>query len=173
MTRVTHHPEIAERLRARWCGPAAMSAATGLSAEECAAAINRSRGRPAHYQTQGVGFNAIARYIADLGFRVRAGAIDRAKPPTIRKFATERSADEFLRPIVFWTRDHFIVLDGKTLVDSHHPDGIPWRDYGKLRTKVLGFYTVERNRNVKQGLKGWSPKDHSDYARKKNRVATY
>jgi hypothetical protein len=145
-----------------------MSAVTGLTAEECAAAVNAARGRPAYFQTQGVGFNVIGRVIHDLGFRVVQHEV--VRPMTIRAFALARSSDVFLRPVLAWTRDHFIALRETTLVDSRHEAGIPWRNYKKLRTKILGWYTIEIDRGRDQGLKDWDPKLHSHYARKRERV---
>lgn len=168
--RVTHHPEVPAKCQARWCGPAAMSAVTGLSAEECAAAINASRGRPAYYQTQRVSFDSIGRHLHDLGFKVTQVETNPIRLPTIRKFATDRNAERFLRPILFWTRDHFLAICEKTLADSNFPDGVAWRDYDKLRTQVRGYVIVEPDRERTQGLDGWEPSLHNHYARKRDRV---
>ena len=141
-----------------------MSAATGLTAEECAAAINFDRDRPAYYQTQGVNQDTIRRGLLYLGFR---GAIRDTHPTTIRRFAQERSSALWAKPVIFWTRDHYITLREVYLADSENPEGMIWRDYPNLRRKIQGYITVERDRSTTEGLKGWCSSEHGHYARRK------
>lgn len=167
--RSTHHPDVPNLALARWSGPAAMSAATGLTAEECAAAINASRDRPAYHQVQRLPADTLEDPLRLLGFT--ATRHDVAKGLTIREFAINRKPDIFLAPVILWTRLGFMALREKTLVEHLHEGGRPWRDHDRLTMIVLGFYEVHPDATRDQGLPDWGPYLHSIGARRRDGVA--
>jgi len=172
---VIHHPDIPVKLRAKWCGPSALSAVTGLSTEECCAAINKLRGQKPYYQTQGVYWNEMTRALDAIGFSVKGQSPKtlrcQAGGKTLRRFLEARSASQMESRMIVMIKGHYLSLEGTRLVDSVNPEGIPWRDYSKLRSIVIGWAVVIADRSRPQGLADWEPKSHGHYARKKARLS--
>jgi len=185
---VSHREPLAPGGRKqRYCGPAAISALTGRTAECAAAWINHRRGKPGHHVVVGSGGREIKDTLESLGympfqeypsphFGYRPAS---DKHPTFSCWLDEREHKSGLYLVML--SDHCIAVEGNKLCDSQCPDGIHVEKSGFLRRRVEAAYLIDECRMVgsdKTRRKrseplppGYSPKELKAKVAKKRKVA--
>lgn len=140
--RVNH--DSGERL---WCGPAAISAATGLPTSRVTEVVRALR-----LQNVGGGRSARRRVVAWMYDREIAAALlalgfrrtnIRPRPQPTRKKFVER----ITKTTIFLSARHFICAapspDGVVWVDDRNHEPRPVSELGKPRARVTAFFEVE------------------------------
>lgn len=134
---VSHRePLVKGGRRQRYCGPAAISALTGRTAECGAAWINHLRGKPVHHV---VGYSYTTE-VKDVLGRLGYHAEREGGAATLGRWLDERG-DKSAPYLVVFT-NHFVTVKGNRLYDSHHRDGVHVEKSGFMRRKVVGAYRI-------------------------------
>ena len=108
-------------MRQPYCGPAAVSAITGKSAECAAAWINWWRGVPYGRLVKASALSELEVAFGALGYgTVLSYVYDEDRPSFFRWMITERPTETFL----ILTTDHFIAVKGGKTVCSLHGEGV-------------------------------------------------
>jgi len=128
-------------LRQRWCGPAAISALCGVTAERAAKEINRHRGRRPGQIVKGSWPN-------DLRYAAKQFGFDLVRvPDMVGKSVTQmlKEVDRSKRYLVF-TSTHFFALKGNKAYDNTYLLGWSIRRKGARfrRGKLRGLYELRR-----------------------------
>lgn len=106
--------------RTLWCGPAAVSALTGQSAECAAAWINYWRDRPLHYQTNGVSLGGVQAALRKLGHRIHSEA---GATGTLHRWLRDRTPEQWASPMLVIAGCHYYVIEADRFVDSARESG--------------------------------------------------
>ena len=134
---VTHNAGLlgAEGQLQGWCGPGAMSAITGRSAECCAAWINQeSRRVPLHFKVRGTHTPEVRLALHCLGYRMRQVSVPAV--PARKIGLVETSQPTFAQWLRHPGRDrskmylvaaghHWMVVKGRRVVCTYQPEGNP------------------------------------------------
>ena len=112
--KVTHGPDRPKASsRERYCGPSALSAVSGYTAEEVAAWINADRGRPAYYQIRGSHWWELQAAARNLGFGLeevpRSEWAPDGKPKTMKHVFGNLPAELWNARLVFTVPGHFMA----------------------------------------------------------------
>ena len=150
--RVTHRDPLGNGTPQKYCGPAALSALTGYTAECCGAWINHFRFRPAHYQNRGTHFWELEQTGRALGIEFYKAWIADEGGWTLNRFRKEMAGggsltDLWGKPMLVQLTGHWIAVFQGMVVDSGfaaNNDPIPLRDYRKSRTRVHRAWFAER-----------------------------
>lgn len=153
---VTHTDPLEGGTVARYCGPAAMSAATGQPAEVCNAWINYVRGRPLHYQSRGVYPDEVKEALHHLGWSTRQVSIKKTVREELRAEWPERvTLARWLRSrtgldrkalyllSVGISKPHYIAVQGQWTVDSHQNERTHVKDSRNRRKRIRLIELIE------------------------------
>lgn len=157
--KVTHGEPRDRRGRPqRWCGPAALSAVTGYTAEVCAAWIMDRREDPHHHQTKGVFHSEMWHALRALGFDFEVHSIEVGHIPTVRGFVEglPNHRGDYYGAQVGWgdrliihVRDHYLASYQGLVVDNRVEAPCRPRDMLGRQQRVKGFWIVRQ-------VKRWS-----------------
>lgn len=151
---VTHNEELVEgQIRQRFCGPAAISAITGRSAECASVWINHARSRPAHHNVGGAYTSHVLEVLSRLGYRwtsqwvtqVEARRIGRTNStrPTFAQWLRSADRDRSKLYLVV-AGNHFMVVKGTKVVCTHQPQGNPTTKAKNRRYLVRAVYEIRK-----------------------------
>ena len=186
---VTHVPALEGGTRAKYCGPAAMSAISGQPAEVCNAWINYHRRRPLYYQSQGVGYGLLRDSLRDLGWSIhkipvsatlKDGTVKdelvadwqkgKAHHLTLAKWLRSRSGKtrgEVYLLLVSEAKPHWIVVQGQKTADSWRNALLHVKDSPHRRKRIIEIYLVmpfgtdeESAKRRRLRTPFWPPKDY-------------
>ncbi len=140
-----HHENIPGRTFATYCGPFALSAALGVTAEAVRAAVNVVRGRPAHYQTRGMIHEEMSEAIESFGMDVvRAHGFRSAwvwKPEEGQPLKSLKHWRLLIGPgdrAVVNHSGHYVAYDAATdtVADTYFPRGVPFDEWKRPLRRV-------------------------------------
>jgi len=160
--KVTHRNPFGKGNPQRYCGPTALSALTGYTAECAGAWINFNRRRPAYYQTRGTYFRELRN--AGLCMGVEFERVDLREwvaaggPTTFNRFARELSGGgRFFRlshlPLLVGETGHWTAIKNGMIVDSGasaSKEGIPLREHKSKRVRVHNAWICKRVRKLRK-----------------------
>ena len=155
--RVTHREPLVKTAKAqRYCGPAALSALSGYSAECMAAWINYRRDVPLYYQTGGVSSYEAEYAASKVGIcMVEEGPFREWTVNQLRKALAGGGSHQRLwsQPLLVTAHHHYFAVYCGMVVDSGACAGsepIPIREYKKGRAKVTRVQRVVRQGKLKK-----------------------
>lgn len=155
--KVTHDDTLVgpDGQRQGWCGPAAISAITGRTAECAAAWINHSarRRQPLHYKVRGTWAWEVRMALECLGYTMRNQVVPKgelrrigrgtSRRPTFAQWMRSKARDRSKMYLVA-AGEHWMVVKGTKVVCSAQPDGVTTGKSRKRRCLVTEVYLVEK-----------------------------
>ena len=133
----------------RFCGPGALSAITGRTAECGAAWINVERGRPAWRLVQGCSNHQVRRALRKLGYIARRQYVcnvitrsGRFLKPTVMQWLDQRIHKSATYLVV--VTGHYVVVRGNQLVDNQHGNPVHVERSKHIRKRVRMVFIIER-----------------------------
>lgn len=136
---ISHIPGMKEN---NYCGPAVLSALTGLSCEYCAQAIKD--GRDNNRPVASVCLSEMSDLLHGLGCETKE--ILQARGLTLQQFS-EDLVDNLTAPVMIYVADHFIVCDPYegTFYDNRVEYPVFIDEFPSPRRKIKHAYSVRRN----------------------------
>ena len=136
---VTHDPA---RYRNRFCGPAAFSAITGLTAEDGAAAIREITGKRS---VMGVAVSELRKALVAHGWEtIPAGRFAHGERPTTAAWIRKRRGEDMRRMFLVVQSTHFIVVKGRKAVDNFVREPVSILKITGRRARVVAVYHLIR-----------------------------
>lgn len=142
---VTHDAELIRgQALQQWCGPAAVSALTGRSAECAAAWINHDRGKPIHHKVRGT-------YDFEVIFALRALGYDTAAVNIALDFSRNDPRPTFAEWLLTASEDavylvdagkHWMVVHAGEVVCSKRQDPVWYDEAANLRCRMVEAHLV-------------------------------
>ncbi len=131
MFKVTHQNK---GHRNSYCAPAALSALTGINAEQAALLLRHVSGKTA---IRGVGLSHIERALDKLGLKWKKYPCHQ----TIKQWMKRKPSGKILCNIT----GHFICVQGRKFWDNSNPEGAALKNISRKRIKYM--YTIEGRAN--------------------------
>lgn len=150
---VTHDLSVVpeRRTKEKWCGPAAISAITGRSAECAAGWINKIRDRGLHFSIRGSSPFEMRHALDQLGYRCTSTIVPRVDERKIgRKLTTRPTFAQWLKhPVRDRSKmylvdvgNHWMVVKGTKVVCALQPDGVPTGKSQRRRSLVKAAHII-------------------------------
>ena len=128
----------------KYCGPAVLSILTGYDTDQCARFIRRVNGQ---YNVTGVTPSHLLQAAGLMGFDLET------RMPQATMHATIVSLISFPGMYVFWTADHYFVIevtkDKKVLFcDNHSKEPMPAASSARLTQFITGVFQAVKKREI-------------------------
>lgn len=150
---ITHNPGlIQDQIRQTFCGPAAISAITGRTAECGAAWINKMRGRPIHHSVGGTFTGNLIDALRILGYCTQDSEVTPVPKRRIGKcLSTRPTFAQWLRSTdrnrtkmyLVNAGHHFMVVKGTKVVCNQQPQGNPTGRAMNRRSLVRRVFEIQ------------------------------
>jgi len=138
----------------KFCGPAALSALTGLGTLQIERKINHIRRKPDYYKVEGCYVSELIQVLENLDYEVEMKPSDGS---LFWQLSTIRQDGLYLVCVPH----HFVVLDiqgnNRYLVDNHTKSPINAGSSARLQQQVQGVYRIwrDKNKEVIENMEAW------------------